>query len=345
MAIALTGVAAVWLAGAVWSFREQENLAGARGFVIPMLLPLTIDGLALSLAAVAWAASLDGRAAINARLGTAIAIAASAASNGWWAHARSARSDTVWIAVCVPCAAFLAFEVLLGELRRQIAKARGQAQIVPIPMPRPIRILLDPWREPLAWRRLVLEITDPRSESWESRHARSARTQNTRDVAEPGTSVVSRGGIAAAATAGEREPWRSPTGHVGTSTTTTAPTSSSRDVTPGHVRRAVPGPAASTAGRTEQWSDAPTAGSQSTSTTSWDSSAGTTVARSSASGRAHSEPDVSDLFLAGQRAAQLIASRNESLTWKRLATELRGMGHAISTDKARALLRRIKEAA
>jgi hypothetical protein len=69
------------------------------------------------------------------------------------------------------------------------------------------------------------------------------------------------------------------------------------------------------------------------------------VARSSASGRAHSEPDVSDLFLAGQRAAQLIASRNESLTWKRLATELRGMGHAISTDKARALLRRIKEAA
>jgi hypothetical protein len=92
MAIAV-GVAAVWALGAWWSFTEQRAFAHAKGFSDPSLLPMVIDGFAVAVAVavavatacVAFAASLDGRPAVPARIGTAVAVAASAVSNGWWA--------------------------------------------------------------------------------------------------------------------------------------------------------------------------------------------------------------------------------------------------------------------
>lgn len=52
--LALALVAGVWLAGCVWSFREQTDLAAWAGFDVPPLLPLVLDGLAVGMAAVAW---------------------------------------------------------------------------------------------------------------------------------------------------------------------------------------------------------------------------------------------------------------------------------------------------
>src|SRR5256714_15537440 len=78
---ALMATAAVWAMGCVWSFREQALFAQAKGFHLPWLLPAVIDGLAIALACVAYAASLDGRPGVGARPGTAVAVAASAASN------------------------------------------------------------------------------------------------------------------------------------------------------------------------------------------------------------------------------------------------------------------------
>jgi hypothetical protein len=165
MAIALVMVAAVWAAGAVWSFDEQRAFAASLGFLIPALLPLTIDGLALSLASVAWAASLDGRAAVQARLGTAVAIAASAASNARWAAERTAGdASAVVLAAGVPVASFLAFEVLLAELRRQVHRRRGLPAPVAVPSPRVVRLLLAPRAAFAEWRTTVLVLTDPDGE-------------------------------------------------------------------------------------------------------------------------------------------------------------------------------------
>ena len=160
MRVALLAVAAVWLLGCVWSFEEQTAFAAAKGFGYPHLLPLVIDGLAVSMAAVAWAASLDARPAIPARLATLIAVAASASSNGIWAYQRTARDMvTVAIAVAVPIAANLAFEVLLAELRRQVQRGRGLPPPVAVPHVRLIRLALSPWQTFRAWRALVLELT------------------------------------------------------------------------------------------------------------------------------------------------------------------------------------------
>lgn len=158
---ALAAVAAVWGLGCVWSFSEQTNFAADLGFVFPHLLPLVIDGLAASLAFVAWAASLDARPAVPARLGTFIAVAASSASNGVWAQMRTGHLIAVIVAVGIPVAANLAFEVLLAEMRRQVQRGRGLPPPVAIPYPRLIRLVLAPWPAFTEWRRQVLELTAP----------------------------------------------------------------------------------------------------------------------------------------------------------------------------------------
>jgi hypothetical protein len=162
LALALAAVAGVWLAGCVWSFEEQTAFATAKGFAVPELLPLVLDGLAVSLAGVAYAAALDGRAAVQARAMTACAVAASSASNGAWAWTRtSADVGAVVLAAGVPVAANVAFEVLLGELRRQVHRRRGLPAPVAVPWPRPVRLALAPvlaWRE---WRDAVLTLTAP----------------------------------------------------------------------------------------------------------------------------------------------------------------------------------------
>jgi hypothetical protein len=161
MRVALLAVAAVWLLGCVWSFHEQSAFAASRGFAYPHLLPLVIDGLAVSMAGVSWAASLDARPAVSARLVTLLAVAASSTSNGVWASVRSAHDTaTVVLGVAVPIAANLAFEVLLAELRRQVHRHRGMPAPVALPCPRPIRLLLAPWSTISEWRRLVLALTD-----------------------------------------------------------------------------------------------------------------------------------------------------------------------------------------
>lgn len=161
LALALACVALVWLGGCAWSFREQSDFALSKGFLIPWLLPLVIDGLAIALAAVSWAASLDGRPALGARLGTAVAVAGSATSNAAFAWQRSAADvATVVLAAAVPIAANLAFEVLLAELRKQVMRRRGIPAPVKIPYPPLLRGALAPFRTFAEWRRLVLAATD-----------------------------------------------------------------------------------------------------------------------------------------------------------------------------------------
>ena len=160
--LALATVAAVWLLGCVWSFQEQSQFAAAKGFELPHLLPLVIDGFAVSMATVAWAASLDARPAVAARLATLAAVAASSGSNGVWAWLRTEHDAvTVTIAVAVPVAANLAFEVLLAELRRQVQRRRGLPAPVAVVYPRVIRLVLAPWSTFTAWRRQVLILTAP----------------------------------------------------------------------------------------------------------------------------------------------------------------------------------------
>jgi len=156
---ALLATAAVWAMGCVWSFREQELFAQAKGFHLPWLLPAVIDGLAIALACVAYAASLDGRPGVVARLGTAVAVAASAASNATFAWQRSGDHTTVVLAAGVPLAANLAFEVLLHELRRQVLRRRGLPAPTAVPYPRLIRVVLAPISTLRQWRRLVLDLT------------------------------------------------------------------------------------------------------------------------------------------------------------------------------------------
>jgi uncharacterized protein DUF2637 len=160
MRTALFAVASVWILGCVWSFQEQSNFAASKGFVYPHLLPLVIDGFAVSMAGVAWAASLDARPAVPARLATLVAVAASSTSNGVWAWLRANHDVvTVVLGVAVPVAANLAFEVLLAELRRQVQRRRGLPPPVAVPYPRLIRFALAPWATFFAWRAMVLEIT------------------------------------------------------------------------------------------------------------------------------------------------------------------------------------------
>jgi hypothetical protein len=160
MRTALLAVAVVWLLGCVWSYQEQSAFAASRQFVFPHLLPLVIDGFAVSMAGVSWAASLDARPAVLARLATVIAVSASSVSNGVWAYLRT-RHDlvTVVLGVAVPIAAALAFEVLLAEMRRQVQRGRGLPAPVAVPYPRLIRLALAPWQTTREWRALVLELT------------------------------------------------------------------------------------------------------------------------------------------------------------------------------------------
>lgn len=161
--IALVVIAAVWIGGCVWSFEEQSALARSKAFHLPELLPLVIDGFAIAMAAVAWAASLDGRAAVFARTGTAVAVACSAGSNAAWAWERSAGDKlTVILAASVPVVANVAFEVLLSEARRQVQRRRGVPAPVPIPYPRLVRVIWSPLSTLVEWRQLVLEVTDPK---------------------------------------------------------------------------------------------------------------------------------------------------------------------------------------
>jgi hypothetical protein len=166
MRVALLAVGTVWLLGCAWSFQEQSELAGAKGFAFPHLLPLVIDGFAVAMAGVSWAASLDARPAVPARLATLVAVAGSGASNGTWAWIRTGAGGAghdrvaVVLGVAVPVAANLAFEVLLAELRRQVQRRRGLPAPIAIPYPRLVRVVLAPWSTVREWRRLVLEITD-----------------------------------------------------------------------------------------------------------------------------------------------------------------------------------------
>jgi hypothetical protein len=157
---ALVTVGVVWLLGCVWSFQEQSAFAASKGFTFPHLLPLVIDGFAVSMAGVSWAASLDARPAILARLAMVVAVGASSASNGVWAWLRT-HHDVVAVAlgVTVPVSANMAFEVLLTELRRQVQRRRGLPAPVAVPYPRLVRLALAPWRTFRSWRDLVLHIT------------------------------------------------------------------------------------------------------------------------------------------------------------------------------------------
>jgi hypothetical protein len=169
--LALTAIGLVWIGGCIWSFEEQTAFARSKGFELPELLPLVVDGMAIAMAAVAWAASLDARPAVFARVGTAIAVTCSSASNAAWAWERSARWTTegslqpdwgtVVLAAGIPVVANLAFEVLLGEVRRQVLRSRGLPAPVSVPYPRLVRFVLAPWSTFWTWRRLVLAATDP----------------------------------------------------------------------------------------------------------------------------------------------------------------------------------------
>ncbi|AEH08758.1 MULTISPECIES: DUF2637 domain-containing protein [Protofrankia] len=160
--VSLVLIAGVWAAGAVWSYDHQSRFAESLGFHHGYLLPAVADGLPVAMAAVAFSAALDGRPATVARLGTALAVAASSASNGIYAWRRSGHDlTTVIVAVAIPVMAAVAFEVLLGEIRKQVLQRRGAAPPAPVPLLRPIRVLLDPFREIGQWRRHVLTVTDP----------------------------------------------------------------------------------------------------------------------------------------------------------------------------------------
>ncbi|MGH3096684.1 MAG: DUF2637 domain-containing protein [Streptosporangiales bacterium] len=160
--LALALVAGAWLAGCVWSFREQTDLATWAGFDVPVLLPIVLDGLAVGMAAVAWSAALDGRTAAAARAGTGLAVLASAGSNATWAWLRSdAAIVPVLLGAAIPLAANLAFEVLLGEHRRLVERRRGSQIHPPLPTLHPSRWRYAPLQAFVETRRMVLELTAP----------------------------------------------------------------------------------------------------------------------------------------------------------------------------------------
>lgn len=192
LGIALALIAGVWVAGAVWSFDEQTRYARAKGFDIPELLSLVLDGMAIAMAAVSWAASLDARPAFFARLVTAVAITASSASNGAWAWTRSHGDEqTIILASAVPVLAMLAFEVLLSEVRRQVLRRRGQPGPVVVPPPRLIRVMLAPVSTLRDWRRLVLDATEPRK-AFAAQPAQADRAEPVHVPAQPVAQPVAR---------------------------------------------------------------------------------------------------------------------------------------------------------
>jgi uncharacterized protein DUF2637 len=201
MRTALLAVSTVWILGCVWSYQEQSAFAASKGFTYPHLLPLVIDGFAVSMAGVAWAASLDARPAIPARLATIIAVAASSASNGAWAYLRAHHDiTTVILGITVPIAANLAFEVLLAELRRQVQRRRGLPPPVAIPYPRLIRITLAPFNTFRTWRTLVLDLTALEHTTTHHNHQP--------ETAIPGTTVTQLNAPSVAAAASRSGPSR-----------------------------------------------------------------------------------------------------------------------------------------
>ena len=189
---------AVWgFGGGVWSFTEQSAFARAKGFSDPALLPLVLDGLAVAMARVAFAASLDARPAVGARLGTALAVVASASSNGLWAAERSSSPvgpdwTTVAIGAGVPIAANIAFEVLLGELRRQVQRRRGLPAPVALPSLRLLRLLLAPrptfqdWRDEVLARTATIPMLDPAAGPEPSRSTAADRDPSDDPARRPG---------------------------------------------------------------------------------------------------------------------------------------------------------------
>lgn len=175
MIVGLVLIAAVWAAGAVWSFEEQSDFAHRLHFHVPWLLPLAADGLPVALGAIALNAALDGRGSAGARAATMLAVGASVASNGLNAWNRTKTGvapqvhhdlTTVIVACAVPTLAGIAFERLLVELRKAVLSARRELppprdKGAPAPALRLIRVLLDPVHEIPSWRRTVLAVTDP----------------------------------------------------------------------------------------------------------------------------------------------------------------------------------------
>lgn len=166
--IAVTAAGTVWAAVSVLNYSEQERWASTAGIAIPALLPLALDGLWIALATVAVIASLDGRAGIAARIGTAVSVLASSAVSGDAAYRRTASDtlaptpewDTIIVTACLPVISCIAMEVALAEVRRQVQASRGRRPPVPIPVPRMIRIVMSPVRTMREWRRTVLALTD-----------------------------------------------------------------------------------------------------------------------------------------------------------------------------------------
>lgn len=186
LGVALFCIALVAVGGWVWSFEEQTRWARTLNFQIPELLPLVLDGLALSLAGVAFAAALDGRPAVTARLGTFVAVLSSSASNAAGAWSRSGgNEETVIVASVVPIAANLAFEVFLGELRRQVHRRRGLPAPVAVNGPRMIRLALAPIATTKEWRTYVLKATALPDSSHESDPIGSATDQPAQPAPAP----------------------------------------------------------------------------------------------------------------------------------------------------------------
>ncbi len=163
--VALACVGSVWVLSAWWSFAEQTRAAEHLRFEHPAVLPWTLDGLACSLALTAMAAALDTRPAVAARLGVFAALGGSVWSNGLGVHLRAAELDdprsALLVASVVPLAAFVAFEVILGQVRRLVLRWRGLPAPAPIPALRPVRLLLSPFAALGEWRRAVLAATAP----------------------------------------------------------------------------------------------------------------------------------------------------------------------------------------
>lgn len=186
--IALLLIAAVWCGACVISFMEQIRLAEHFEFEMAWLFPLIFDGLASALAVTSWSAALDGRHSPLLRAFTMLAVSGSA-----WVNAAAVMERTpgaldltqVGMAVAAPISAWVAFEFLLGELRRQIMRARGVPAPAAVPALRPVRVLLSPVRSVREWRGLTLAVTDPRRAVPER-----DRTGETGTVPETATGTV-----------------------------------------------------------------------------------------------------------------------------------------------------------
>lgn len=151
--------------GWVWSFEELTHFADATGFGLPWIFPLVVDGLVAALGVTVTNASLDNRPAILARVFIGVASALSVALN---VIAATKRIDdpVIWLVAGVPpAAAFLAFEFVMAEVRRQEERRRGVPARTHVPRPRGVRLALAPIRTVKEWRQLVLVLTDAKREA------------------------------------------------------------------------------------------------------------------------------------------------------------------------------------